>query len=61
MEGLKIDEHLFAITERKYEENIIKPSEHHKAQKTKYQYRSQIELNEQELYKKRNELIYVAK
>jgi len=27
MEGLKIDEQLFAITERKYEENIIKPSE----------------------------------
>ena len=61
MEGLKIDEQLFAITERKYEENIIKPSEYLKAQKTMHQYRSQIELNEQKLYKKRNELLYVAK
>jgi len=34
LEGLKIDEQLFAITERKYEENLIKPSEYLKAQKT---------------------------
>jgi len=61
MEGLKIDEQLFAITERMYEENLIKPSEYLKALKTMHQYRSQIELNEQELYKQRNELIYVAK
>jgi len=34
LEGLKINEQLFAITERKYEKNLIKPSEYLKAQKT---------------------------
>jgi len=34
LERLKIDEQLFAITERKYDKNIIKPSEYLKAQKT---------------------------
>lgn len=58
---IEIDEKLFAITERKYQENIIKPSEYLAAKKDMIVARSGIEEFRQELMKRKNELLYEAK
>jgi hypothetical protein len=60
-EMISIDEKLFEITETKYQENIIKPSEYLKAKKAIIVVRSNIEQLTQELIKKKNELLYTAK
>ena len=60
-EVITIDEKLFAITEKKYEENIIKPSEYLKAKKAIVQIRARLMESKQELMKKRNEILYEAK
>lgn len=60
-EMIEIDENLFAITERKYEENIIKPSEYLAAKKSVLLVRANLEEYRQELMKKRNEILYEAK
>jgi len=61
METIEIDEKLFAITEKKYQENIIKPSEYLGAKKAMLMTRSGVQAEEQGLYKKKNEILYVAK
>lgn len=58
---IDIDEKLFAITERKYQENIIKPSEYLTAKKALILVRSSIEEFREGLMKKKNELLYEAK
>jgi len=60
-ETIEIDEKLFAITERKYQENIIKPSQYLAAKKDLIMVRSSIEEFREELMKKKNELLYEAK
>ncbi len=61
METIEIDEKLFAITEQKYQENIIKPSEYLTSKKSMLQTRSAVQAAKQELYNKKNEILYVAK
>jgi len=61
METIEIDEKLFAITEKKYQENIIKPSEYLGAKKAMLQTRAGVQAEEQGLYKKKNEILYMAK
>ena len=60
-EMIAIDEQLFAITEKKYEENIIKPSEYLQAKKTILTVRNQMEELEMELLKKKTAILYEAK
>jgi len=61
METIEIDEKLFAITEKKYQENIIKPSEYLSAKKAMLVTRAGVQAEEQELYKKKNEILYMTK
>jgi len=61
METIEIDEKLFAITEKKYQENIIKPSEYLGAKKAMLMTRGGVQAEEQGLYKKKNEILYMAK
>ena len=58
---LLIDEELFAITERKYQEHLIKPSEYLAAKRTILQVRSNIAVMVLELEKLRNEVLWVAR
>jgi len=60
-ETKEIDDKLFAITERKYQENIIKPSEYLSAKKSMILISSSINEFRHELLKKKNELLYEAK
>ena len=60
-EVIAIDEKLFAITEEKYNENIILPSEYLKAKKVIFQIRARLQEAKQNLMKKRNEILYEAK
>jgi outer membrane protein TolC len=60
-ETLQIDEQLYAITCKKYEENIIKPSEYLQAKKSILSIRADIKRQEQELLKRKNEVLYEAK
>lgn len=56
-----IDEELFAITEKKYQENIIKPSEYLKEKRSILKVRLDIDLETMELNKQLNEILYEAK
>lgn len=58
---IEIDEKLYAIDIKKYDENIIKPSEFLKAKKTILIIRADIKKMEQELMKRKNEVLYEAK
>ena len=60
-ETLEIDEKLYAIDMKKYEENIIKPSEFLQAKKTILLIRADIKRMEQELLKRKHEVLYEAK
>jgi outer membrane protein TolC len=60
-ETLQIDEQLYAITAKKYEENIIKPSEYLQAKKSILSIRADIKRQEQELLKRKNEVLYEGK
>ena len=55
---LLIDEELFAITERKYEENLIKPSEYLSAKRSIMASRSRVEVMALELSKLGNGVRY---
>ncbi len=59
--GAEIDQEIFAITERKYQENLIKPSEYLSAKKALHMTNSTLQQQEEELYKKRNALMYEAR
>lgn len=59
--SLDIDEELFAITESKYQENIIKPSEYLKAKKAILEHRGAIEIYLLELQKQVHQILYEAK
>jgi hypothetical protein len=58
---IEIDEKLYAIDIKKYEENIIKPSEFLQAKKTILLIRADIKRMEQELLKRKHEVLYEAK
>jgi hypothetical protein len=58
---LEIDEKLFEITEEKYQNNMIKPSEYLQAKKGIILNRAEIQSYEQELLKRKNEVLYEAK
>ena len=60
-ETMEIDEQLFAITEHKYQENIIKPSEYLSAKKSITQARADLQKAQMELLKQKNEVLYEAK
>jgi len=60
-ETMAIDEKLFAITEHKYQENMIKPSEYLTAQKAITIIRANIKSSQMELLKRKNEVLYEAK
>ncbi len=60
-ETMAIDEQLFAITEHKYQENIIKPSEYLTAQKSITIARADLQKAQMELLKRKNEVLYEAK
>lgn len=60
-ETMAIDEQLYAITEHKYQENIIKPSEYLTAQKAITLTRAAITSAQMELLKRKNEVLYEAK
>ena len=60
-ETMAIDEELYAITEHKYQENIIKPSEYLTAKKSITIARARIKSDQMELLKRKNELMYEAK
>jgi len=60
-ETMTIDEQLYAITEHKYQENIIKPSEYLTAQKSITIARARIKSDQMELLKRKNEVLYEAK
>jgi len=60
-ETMAIDEQLFAITEHKYKENMIKPSEYLTAQKAITIIRANIKSSQMELLKRKNEIFYEAK
>ena len=60
-ETMAIDEQLYAITEHKYQENIIKPSEYLNAQKAITLTRAAITSAQMELLKRKNEVLYEAK
>ena len=60
-ETMAIDEQLYAITEHKYQENMIKPSEYLTAQKAITLVRSNIKSSQMELMKRKNEVLYEAK
>ncbi len=58
---IEIDEKLYAIQVKKYEENLIKPSEYLQAKKRILLIRADIETMRQELMKRKNEVLYEAK
>lgn len=58
---LLIDEELFAITQRKYDEHLIKPSEYLAAKRSIIQARSDLKVMALELEKLRNEVLFTAK
>ncbi len=58
---IDIDEKLYAIQVKKYEENLIKPSEYLQAKKRILLIRADIETMRQELMKRKNEVMYEAK
>lgn len=58
---LLIDEELFAITERKYQEHLIKPSEYLAAKRTILKARSDVEVMGLELEKLGYELMYMGR
>ena len=58
---LTIDEELFAITEKKYQENIIKPSEYLKEKRNILKHRIDLQLEIMELQKQLNQILYEAK
>jgi len=60
-EALVIDEKLFEITEAKYQQNLIKPSEYLSAKKAVLSVRSDFQILEQELLKQKNAILYEAK
>ncbi len=60
-ETMAIDEQLYAITEHKYQENIIKPSEYLTAKKSITIARANIKSAQMELLKRKNEVLYEAK
>ena len=60
-ETMTIDEQLYAITEHKYQENIIKPSEYLSAKKSITIARANIKSAQMELLKRKNEVLYEAK
>ena len=60
-ETMAIDEKLFAITEHKYQENMIKPTECLTAQKAITIIRANIKSSQMELLKRKNEVLYEAK
>jgi len=60
-ETMAIDEQLFAITEHKYQENIIKPSEYLAAKKSITIARANLQKVQMELLKRKNEVLYEAK
>jgi len=60
-ETMVIDEKLFAITEHKYNENIIKPSEYLTAKKSITIARADLQKAQMELLKRKNEVLYEAK
>ena len=59
--GAEIDQEIFAITERKYQENLIKPSEYLAAKKSLHLTNAALQQKEEELYKMRNALLYEAR
>ena len=60
-EALAIDEKLFEITEAKYDQSLIKPSEYLLAKKSVLKVRSDFQILEQEQLKKKNAILYEAK
>ena len=58
---LLIDEELFAISERKYQEHLIKPSVYLAAKRAIVQARSDVQMMEMELEKLGHEIRYEAK
>ena len=58
---LLIDEELFAITERKYEENIIRPSEYLSAKRDIVRARAEVEVMKLELKKFSYEVLWEAR
>jgi len=60
-EAIEIDEKLFEITQAKYDQNLIKPSEYLTAKKAVLEVRSDYQILEQELLKKRKAILYEAK
>ncbi|MDG2448614.1 MAG: TolC family protein [Saprospiraceae bacterium] len=60
-QSIEIDETLFDITQSKYDNNIIKPSEYLQAKKQILAIRSALQIEEQELLKAKNEIFYYAK
>lgn len=60
-EALQIDELLYDIVEERYAENLIEPIVYLQEQKKILMARSSVDTYRHELYKKRSEVIYVAK
>ncbi len=60
-ETMEIDEQLFAITEHKYKESLIKPSEYLAAKKSITISRADLQKAQMELLKRKNEVLYEAK
>ena len=60
-ETMAIDEKLFAITEHKYQENLIKPSEYLSAMKAITITRANLTKAQMEMMKRKNEVLYEAK
>ena len=60
-QSIQIDEKLFEITQTKYDIDLIKPSEYLQAKKQILSIRSALQIEQQELLKKKNAIIYEAK
>lgn len=60
-EALHLDELLYDIEEERYEQNLIKPSQHLQEQKRILLARTAVSSYKLDLHKKRSEVIYVAK
>lgn len=58
---LIIDEELFAITEKKYQENIIKPSEYLKEKRSILKIRVDLDIEAMLLQKQLHQILYEAK
>ncbi len=58
---LAIDEQLYAITETKYKENLIKPSDYLSAKKSITQARANVKATQMLLLKRKNEVLYEGK